>query len=336
MPPLTRRALRRKGYWFESVFAARALRVRHRAIEIEQWVVGMGRRVRADGGCLVLDDGERTEEHGLRAHDGVCVADGALVPAGAILYERHGYRDLRVATHPEGEEAVARYRGFVLDKTFRSEIDPRNGLESYVVQHPPGWEGEAPAIELVPRAEGAAWAPVLVPLPDGARILVTQNAVFRRGDLLAVVGDPLCEDAPETSGDARLHELLDGRSPHPHRAILAPVSGRVTDEGVPAGSLGIVRDGVTTRVKLPRRPRARIVFDGMWVNAGDPLTDGAIHHRDLAPLIGRQAFIEHLSDELDELFAWQGVDMPGPYSELVAAALLEGDRFVGLRRRRPR
>jgi hypothetical protein len=239
-----------------------------------------------------------------------------------------------VATHPEGEEAVARYHGFVPDKTFRVEFDPRHGLESRVVQHLPDWKWELPAIDLVPRAEGATWTPVRVPLPDGARVLATENAVFRRGDLLAVVGHT-SKDVPETSGDARLHELLDGRSPHPHRAILAPVSGRVTDADVPAGSLGIVHDGVTTVVKLPRRPRARIVFDGMWVNAGDPLTDGAIHHRDLAPLIGRQAFIAHLADELDELFAHQGVDMPGPSSELVAAALLSGDRFVGLHRRRP-
>lgn len=334
MPPLTRRALKRQVYWCESVVAACDLRVQYRAIELGRQQVRWGQRVQVDGGCLVLEADGRTEEHGLRAHDGVCVADGALVPAGTLLYERHGYHDVRVATHPAGEEAVARYHGFVPDKTFRSEIDPRLGLESHVVQHPPGWEGELPAIELVPRTEGAAWTPVLVHLPDGARIPVIENAVFHRSDLLAFVGAPPGRDVPETLGDARLHELLDGRSPHPHRAILAPVTGRVTDEGVPAGSLGIVHDGVTTVVKLPRRPRARIVFDGMWVNAGDPLTDGAIHHRDLAPLVGRRAFVEHLADELDELFARQGINMPGPYSELVAAALLEGDRFVGLRRRR--
>ncbi len=321
--------------WVEWVRARRPLRVRYRAIELRRWSSDVDEVV-VDGGCLVLDDGERTEEHGLRALDRVLVADGAHVAPGTGLFERPDHHHVRVATHPAGEEAVVRYHGLVPGQTLldESDFDYPYPAGRYVVI-PQDGSAALPAVELVPRAEGARWEAVHITLPDGALLYAYEGAVVARGSLLAAVRNRTHNPPPKAQGDARLHELLDGRSPHPHRAILAPVSGRVTDADVPAGSLGIVHDGVTTIVKLPRRPRARIVFDGMWVNAGDPLTDGAIHHRDLAPLIGRQAFIAHLAYELDELFAHQGVDMPGPYSELVAAALLEGDRFVGLRRRRP-
>lgn len=332
---LTRRTVARRSHfeWVETVRARGELRVRYRGLELRGWG-GEAQEVTVDGGRLVLEGGAHAEEHGLRALDRVLVADGARVAAGTALFERPDHHHVRVATHPAGEEAVVRYHGLVRGQTLLDEGAEAPYPEGCHVVIPRGWSGAAPAVELAPRAADARWAALHLPLPDGARLYAHEGAVVARGALLAVVRNRTHDPPPEAQGDARLHELIEGRSVHPRRAVLAPVSGRVTDEGMAEGTLGIVHAGGVAVVKLPRRPRARIVFEGMWVAAGDPLTDGAIHHRELAPRIGRRAFVEHLTRELDALCEAQRIDLPGPYAELLAAALLEGDRFVGLRGRR--
>ncbi|MFO0609888.1 MAG: hypothetical protein U0324_42410 [Polyangiales bacterium] len=335
MHALTHRSLRQDefGTWTEHVATRDVVRVTRHGLTVDPAT----HEVTADGGWVTLEGRGRTEEHGLRAFDRVFADDGVGVYPGRLLFERPTLLAPCVATHPAGETAVVRFRGLVRDHTLLTQMSQHTFLTRRVVRLPRDPHVERPRLELTPIAPDARWAPVELPLPDGAELRVADGDTVARGALLAIAPARLRPAPVEARGDARLHDLFEGRRRHPHRAVLAPVSGCVTREGVAPGRLAIVHDGGRTVVKLPRRPRALLTFDGMRVEAGDPLTDGAIDHRDLAPIVGRRAFLEHLCDELDELFSLEGANVPGPYAELAAKALLRGDDFVGVRRgKRPR
>lgn len=306
----------------DMVVATRSVRVRHRNLELFDGPADDG-LVRMSGGLLIVEgrDG-RVEEHGMRARDVVRVPDGGAALAGETLYLRHPYADMIVAPVPEGEEAEVRFRDLAPWVSFEERVDELTGLTVLTVTRAPPYM--RPALELAPRSPGAAWRAERVPLPPGAELQCRDGDVVTRGALLARVGGLPTWRSPEGSTEWLLLDHLEGRSAHPRKAVVAPVSGRARVGGdVPEGAVVLVAGGVEHVVRLPSRPHSLYVFDGMWVHRGDAMTDGVIDHRDLARALGREGFAAHLGGELRELFGMGGVALGGAQAELVARALAD-------------
>lgn len=320
--PLTRRRLEHWGDWSEAITARGRVRVRHHALALaptshsELVVCGRG------GWIVVEDDAGRTETHGVRPYDVVSAADGSSVAAGHCVLRRHRHREVLVACVPEGERATVRLRHATVGDTLREELDASTGSLLRFVTRSPWSRGATPAIELVPHTENA-FPSITLPLPDGAELRCAEGDEVTRGDVLAWSGRFEPAGVPILGGDEALRALLDGAIPHgTPRAVVAPVSGQITLRDLPRNTLGIAHDDQRTVVRRPRRAHDLLVFEGMWVNAGDPLTDGAIDHRDLARALGVADFVAHVREEMQELFALQGIEVPDTMCELVAASLV--------------
>lgn len=320
MQPLTRRRFSAHSDWPEAVTARRRLRARHHGLSLAR-VDGDDPVACAGGGWLRLegDDG-RVETHGVRAYDRVCVDDGARVEAGRAVLRRHGFRDVVVADVPEGERARVTFQGLEAYRTLREEVDLYTGAMRRFVARSPGAD---PEVTLAPEAPGA-WPSQRLSLPHGVELLCDEATPVTRGALLARALRAPSARAPMVGGDHSLRALFEGAAPHgAPRALVAPVDGRVVVVGVPRGCVGVAHDGGTAVLRRPRRRHALIVFEGMWVHAGDPLTDGSIDHRELAPALGDAGFVAHVAEEMFDVFALQGFEVPEAALELAASLLVD-------------
>jgi hypothetical protein len=75
-------------------------------------------------------------------------------------------------------------------------------------------------------------------------------------------------------------------------------------------------------LRRPARAHTLQVCDGTWIHRGEPLTDGAIDHAELARALGFEPFAAHLIAEVRDLLYLGGARVRETQVELVVRALL--------------
>lgn len=160
-------------------------------------------------------------------------------------------------------------------------------------------------------------------LPVGAYLLVADGLEIRPGEILAKFQREIGKTTDITGGLPRVSELFEAKHPK-NPAIVADIDGTVQidlpEEGV--RKLRIVSDsGTTKEYKIPYA-KYLLVDDGGHVRAGDKLCEGNIDPHDILRVKGRMAVMEYLTNEIQEVYRMQGVQINDKHISLIVRQML--------------
>jgi DNA-directed RNA polymerase subunit beta' len=117
----------------------------------------------------------------------------------------------------------------------------------------------------------------------------------------------------------RIEDLFEARA-RPRHAILAEIAGRVSIRpGSRKGKVTIVVTddaGVGHKHHVPET-RGLLVQSGLWVEAGEALTDGPPNPADLLRLYGEDALFSHFLAEVQDLYRTQGFVVLDSHFEVI-------------------
>jgi DNA-directed RNA polymerase subunit beta' len=125
-----------------------------------------------------------------------------------------------------------------------------------------------------------------------------------------------------TQGLPRVIELFEARRPKA-KAVISEIDGVVRiEEGEDRLSVFVESEGFAKEYKLPKDARL-LVKDGDYVEAGQPLTRGAIDPHQLLEAKGPEAVERYLVDEIQKVYRAQGVKLHDKHIEIVVRQMLK-------------
>ncbi|ADH62735.1 DNA-directed RNA polymerase, beta' subunit [Allomeiothermus silvanus DSM 9946] len=125
-----------------------------------------------------------------------------------------------------------------------------------------------------------------------------------------------------TQGLPRVIELFEARRPKV-KAIIAEIDGTVRiEESEDKVSIFVISEGFQKEYKVPKEARIT-VKDGDVVEAGQPLTRGAIDPHQLLEAKGPEAVERYLVDEIQRVYRAQGVKLHDKHIEVIVRQMLK-------------
>ncbi len=131
-----------------------------------------------------------------------------------------------------------------------------------------------------------------------------------------------------TQGLPRVEELFESRHPK-NMAIITRISGTVRYEEIKKTRHAIItaEDGTEEQYAVPFGYRPK-VFDGDYVQAGDPLTEGSINPPDVLAVKGEKAVQNYIISEVQKVYRLQGVDINDKHIEVIVRQMMRKVRIV--------
>ncbi|ATW27109.1 DNA-directed RNA polymerase subunit beta' [Candidatus Formimonas warabiya] len=132
-----------------------------------------------------------------------------------------------------------------------------------------------------------------------------------------VAGDDITQGLP------RVEELFEARKPK-GQGIIAETDGEVkVFENKGKREIRIFRDGEEKdSYSVPYGSRLK-VYDGLWVEAGDELTEGSVNPHDLLKVKGIRGVQMYLLREVQRVYRLQGVDINDKHIEVMIRQMLK-------------
>jgi DNA-directed RNA polymerase subunit beta' len=131
-----------------------------------------------------------------------------------------------------------------------------------------------------------------------------------------------------TQGLPRVEELFESRHPK-NMAIITRISGKVRFEEIKKTRHAIVTsdDGTEEQYPVPFGYRPK-VYDGDYVQAGDPLTEGSINPPDVLAVKGEKAVQNYIISEVQKVYRLQGVDINDKHIEVIVRQMMRKVKIV--------
>ena len=127
-----------------------------------------------------------------------------------------------------------------------------------------------------------------------------------------------------TQGLPRVEELFESRRPK-SSAIITKISGKVRFEEIKKTRHAIVTadDGTEEAYPVPFGYRLkRGVEDGVYMQAGDPITEGSFNPHDILLVKGEQAVQNYIISEVQRAYRTQGVDINDKHIEVIVRQMM--------------
>ncbi len=125
-----------------------------------------------------------------------------------------------------------------------------------------------------------------------------------------------------TQGLPRVIELFEARRPKA-KAVIAEIDGTVHIEELEDKlSIVVSSEGFSKEYKVPKEARL-MVKEGETVEAGQPLTRGAIDPHQLLEAKGPEAVERYLTDEIQRVYRAQGVKLHDKHIEVIVRQMLK-------------
>ena len=168
-------------------------------------------------------------------------------------------------------------------------------------------------------------------LPAGAHIMVEENVTVQPGETVARTPRQSVRTTDITGGLPRVAELFEARRPK-EAAEIARIDGVVELGKISKGKRNVtIRDledeSQTEEHSVPANKRL-VVFDGDFVNKGQPLTDGAIVPHELLEVCGPQELQKYLVNQVQEVYRLQGVEINDKHIEIIARQMMRKVRIT--------
>ncbi len=278
-------------------------------------------------GALTIynDEGRELERHTLVIGANITVDDGGKVKKDEVFVRWDPYNVPILSEH----QGVIRFHDFIEGVTFKREVDEGSGLEGTVILEHKG--DLHPQIELV--AEGEDGKPQTLgfySIPAAAHVMVKEGQTVRAGEPLARTPRKTTRTKDITGGLPRVAELFEARRPK-DAAEIAKIDGVVEFAGSSRGKRKIlVRDPITGGEEEHLIPMGRhvVVYQGDSVRKGQQLTEGPVVPQELLEVCGPQELMEHLVNEVQEVYRLQGVEINDKHIEIIVRQMLRKVRIT--------
>ena len=298
-------------------------------IKVVQHASGNYVAVSRSGELAVLDDAKRERERYKVPYGAVLtVADGDTVKPGQVVanWDPH--------THPVITEVAGRVRfsDIIEGVTVQRQVDEYTGLTSIVVMGPKQRSATAkdlrPMIRLIGEGEEELFLsgtnmPAHYVLSPDAIIAVEDGEDVSVGDVLARLPQESTKTRDITGGLPRVADLFEARKPK-DAAILAEISGMVSFGKDTKGKQRLViigEDGEKHEILVPKW-RHVLVFEGEQVERGETIVDGPANPHDILRLLGTNALLSFIVNEVQEVYRLQGVKINDKHIEVIVRQML--------------
>ena len=282
------------------------------------------------GEIIVVDDASRERErHKIPYGALLSVQDGNKVKAGQVLamWDPH---TRPIITEYAGE---VRFENVEEGVTVARQIDDVTGLSTLVVIDPKR-RGSAQSKGLRPQVKllNEKGQEVKIPNSDtpvnytfqiGAIITVKNGQQALIGEVLARIPQESSKTRDITGGLPRVAELFEARSPK-DAGLLAEASGTISFGKDTKGKQRLIitdLDGVAHEYLIPKEKHIT-VHDGQVVNKGEMIVDGPVDPHDILRLLGIEALMRYITDEVQDVYRLQGVKINDKHIEVIVRQML--------------
>ncbi|MBI2313010.1 MAG: DNA-directed RNA polymerase subunit beta' [Betaproteobacteria bacterium] len=282
------------------------------------------------GEVLVQDEnGRERERHKVPYGATLLATDGAPVKAGQVL----------ATWDPHTRPIITEYAGGIrFDNveegvTVAKQIDEVTGLSTLVVIDPKR-RGVAQAKGLRPQVKllddkgkevriAGTDLPVNITFQIGSIITVKDGQRVSVGEVLARIPQETSKTRDITGGLPRVAELFEARSPK-DAGVLAEVTGTVSFGKDTKGKQRLVitdLDNVAHEYLIPKDKHV-MAHDGQVVNKGEMIVDGPADPHDILRLLGVEALLRYITDEVQDVYRLQGVKINDKHIEVIVRQML--------------
>ncbi|MCP4592490.1 MAG: DNA-directed RNA polymerase subunit beta', partial [bacterium] len=163
-------------------------------------------------------------------------------------------------------------------------------------------------------------------LPIGSHLTITEGDEVAAGDVLAKIPREMSKTKDITGGLPRVVELFEARKPK-DPTVVSEIDGvvRITEPVRGQRRIMVEGEGGESReYSIPRYAHVS-VQEGEFIQAGDPLTEGAVNPHDILSILGEKEMQRHLVDKIQEVYRSQGVTINDKHIEVMVRQMM---RFV--------
>jgi len=279
---------------------------------------------------IAIDEaGREKEKYAVVYGAKLFVEEGAEVTPGQKLVEWDPFSNA-ILTEVEGVVATGDITEGV---TMRDEVDEVTGISRRVITEFSDTslrprisiKDEAHRTQMLPDGRGHA----RYLLPSGANLLVEKGTRVFPGDVLAKIPRETTKTKDITGGLPRVAELFEARRPK-ECAVISEIDGAVEFGGFVKGMRKlIVRNevGEEHEYLIPRGKHIN-VHEGDWVEAGEPLMDGAANPHDILAILGPKELQKYIVNEVQEVYKLQGVAINDKHIEVVVRQMMRKVQIV--------
>jgi DNA-directed RNA polymerase subunit beta' len=275
------------------------------------------------GKLVILDERQREKERYSVAYGShLLVEDGQEVEPGAPLVEWDPFTS-SILTAIKGK---VKFHDLVEGENVREEIDKLTGHAHKIVIEPLGSGKRIPTLEIIGTGRGKNKETRRYQLPIGSHLAVAEGDKLAAGDVLAKIPREMSKTKDITGGLPRVVELFEARKPK-DPAVVSEIDGRIRITEPVRGQRRIVVEGEGDEHREYSIPRyAHVsVQEGEFIQAGDPLTEGAVNPHDILSILGEKEMQRHLVDKIQEVYRSQGVAINDKHIEVIVRQMM---RFV--------
>ena len=283
-----------------------------------------------NGEAIISDDnGRERERHKVPYGGTLQVKDGAKVKAGQVL----------AAWDPHTRPIITEYAGEVRFEnveegvTVAKQIDDVTGLSTLVVIDPKRRgtsisKGLRPQVKLLNESGdeikiAGTDQSVNITFQIGSIITVKNGQQVGVGEVLARIPQESSKTRDITGGLPRVAELFEARSPK-DAGMLAEITGTVSFGKDTKGKQRLVitdMDGVAHEYLITKDKHVT-VHDGQVVNKGESIVDGPADPHDILRLLGVEALVRYITDEVQDVYRLQGVKINDKHIEVIVRQML--------------
>src|SRR5213592_3649830 len=278
-----------------------------------------------DGSWIVLNkngsisvhntEGRELERYNVVIGSMISKDDSANVKKGETFVQWDPY-NVPILTDKSGK---IEFRDMIAGVTIKRDVDEATGLMgTVIIEHK---EDLHPQIVIMGDKKEVVAS---YSIPAGAHVIVEEGQKVRAGALLAKTPRKVAKTKDITGGLPRVAELFEARRPK-DAAEIAKIDGIVEMGGTVRGKRRLIlKDSETGTEEEHLIPLTKhiIVFKGDFVKKGQQLTEGPIVPHEILEVCGPQELQEHLVNEVQEVYRFQGVEINDKHIEIIVRQML--------------
>src|ERR687893_826354 len=243
------------------------------------------------------------------------VEDGARVKQDQLLATWDPFT-FAILTEVAGH---VKYQDLKEGVTVEEEVDEVTGQSRLVVKDSPD-EKRQPRLEIRSASNKVLKT---YQMPVRANLMVGDGDVVEPGDVIAKIPRETTKTKDITGGLPRVVELFEARRPA-ETAIMSEIDGMVKLGAISKGKRRLIvvgDDGEEREYDIPRGTHIN-VQEGDRVRAGEALMDGPLNPHDILRVLGMNRLQEYLTNEIQEVYRLQGVNINDKHIEVIVRQML--------------
>src|SRR5215218_1364818 len=204
--------------------------------------------------------------------------------------------------------------------TVDEEVDEVTGQSRMVVKDSPD-EKKQPRLEIRNASNKVLKT---YQMPVRANLMVTDGVDVEPGDVIAKIPRETTKTKDITGGLPRVVELFEARKPR-ETAIMSEIDGVIKLGPIAKGKRKLIvvgDDGEEREYDIPRGTHIN-VQEGDRVRAGEALMDGPLNPHDILRVLGMNRLQEYLTNEIQEVYRLQGVNINDKHIEVIVRQMLQ-------------